>query len=111
MLLAVSIFAFTLILVMVRPKPFNETLAASLGAFFMIASGMVSLPQILEVFTINLNVLFFFLGLMIISAVAEKAGFFHWSAIKVVKIAKGSGKRLLLLIIGLGVVITTFFSN
>lgn len=111
MLLAISIFALTLILVMTRPRPFNEAMAASLGAFFMIASGVVSLPQVLEVFRINLNVLLFFLGLMVVSAVAEKAGFFHWSAFTAVKLAKGSGRRMLLLTIGLGVVITTFFSN
>lgn len=111
MLLAISIFTLTLILVMTRPKPFNEASAASLGAFFMVVGEVVSIPQILETFRVNQNVLLFFLGLMLVSAVAEKAGFFQWSAFRAVKLAKGSGSRLLLLIIGLGVVITAFFSN
>ncbi len=111
MLLAISIFALTLTLVMTRPKPFNEASAASLGAFFMIAGGVVSIPQVMEAFSVNLNVLLFFLGLMLVSAVAEKACFFSWSAFKAVKLANGSGGKLLLLIIALGVVITAFFSN
>lgn len=111
MLLAFSIFALSLMLVILRPKPFNETLAACLGAFFMLASGVVPLPQLLEVFRVNLNVLLFFLGLMLVSALAEISGFFHWSALMTVKLAKGRGNRLLLLTVGLGVVITTFFSN
>jgi len=111
MLLAISIFALTLVLVMTRPKPFNETAAASLGALFMVLGGVVTPPQILSVLQVNLNVLLFFLGLMVVSAVAEKAGFFRWSALGAVKAAKGSGTRLLLFIIGLGVVITAFFSN
>jgi len=109
--LTLCIFVLTLILVMARPKPLNEAAAASLGAFLMLATGVVSLTQAFEVLKASLNILLFFLGLMLVSAVADRAGFFEWSAIKAVRLAKGSGRSLLFVVFGLGAVVTAFFSN
>jgi len=111
MLLTLCIFALTLILIMARPKPLNEAMAASLGAVLMVATSVVSPFQAFEVLKANANVLLFFLGLMLVSVVADKAGFFEWSAVKAVMLANGNGRRLLLIIFGLGAVITAFFSN
>jgi len=77
----------------------------------MIAAGIVSPKQALEVLQATDNILLFFLGLMVISAVADQAGFFKWCAQKAVGLAKGSARKLLLVVFGLGVVITVFFSN
>lgn len=111
MLLASSLFILTLILVMVRPRPLNEAAAVSLGAGLMLATGVVSPGQALEVLRQNANILLFFLGLMLVSAIADRAGFFQWSAAKAVRFAGGSGLHLLLIVFGLGTVITAFFSN
>jgi arsenical pump membrane protein len=111
MVLTLCIFVLTLILVMARPRPLNEATAASLGAFLMLATGVVSLMQAYEVLRASVNILLFFLGLMLVSAVADRAGFFEWSAIKAVKLANGNGRSLLLIVFGLGVVVTAFFSN
>ena len=67
MLLALCIFALTLILIMVRPKHLNEAMAASLGAVLMVATGVVSPIQAFEVLKTSANVLLFFLGLMLVS--------------------------------------------
>lgn len=96
---------------MARPKPLNEATAASIGAGLMLATGVVLPGQALEVLRGNANILLFFLGLMLVSAVAERAGFFEWSAFKAVRLAKGSALLLLLVIFGLGTAITAFFSN
>jgi len=111
MLLTLAIFIATLILVMVRPKPFNEATAAALGALVMLVVGIVSPAQAFDVLKANANVLFFFLGLMLVSTVADRAGFFQWSATLAVRGAHGSGRRLLLIIFGIGTVTTAFFSN
>ena len=111
MILALSIFALTLILIMVRPRPLNEATAASLGALAMLVTGVVSLTQVFEALVTNANILLFFLGLMLISALAERAGFFNWSAFKAIQLANGNGRRLLLIIFGVGAAITAFFSN
>ena len=71
MFLTLCIFALTLILIMVRPKPLNEATAASLGAFLMLATGVVSLGQAFEVLKASANILLFFLGLMLVSVVAD----------------------------------------
>ena len=111
MFLTLCIFALTLILIMVRPKPLNEAIAASLGAFLMLATSIVSPIQAFEVLKASANILLFFLGLMLISVVADQAGFFEWSAVKAIGLANGNGRRLLLIIFGLGAVVTVFFSN
>jgi len=111
MLLILCIFALTLILIMVRPKPLNEAMAASLGAFLMLATSIVSPIQAFEVLKASANILLFFLGLMLVRVVADRVGFFKWSAAKAIILANGNGRRLLLIIFGLGAVVTAFFSN
>ena len=111
MILTLCIFALTLILIMVRPKPLNEATAALLGALLIVVAGKVSPSQTFEVLKSSANILLFFLGLMIVCAIADRAGFFEWSALKAIRLAKGQGRRLLLVLFGLGTVITTFFSN
>ena len=111
MIITLIIFIFTLILIIVRPKPLNEATAALLGAVIMLATSAISPSDTYDVLKTTANILLFFLGLMVVCAVADRAGFFEWSAFKAVKLANGRGRRLLLVLFGLGAVITTFFSN
>jgi arsenical pump membrane protein len=111
MLLSLLIFVPTIALVMWRPKPFNEATAAALGAVIIIIAGVVTPLQSWRVFLANLNVLLFFLGLMVIGIIADKAGFFEWCAQKAVKVAGGKGPALLAVVFGLGTFLTAFFSN
>jgi arsenical pump membrane protein len=111
MFLTLAIFILDLTLIMVRPRPFNEATASALGAAVLLILGLISPIQTWEVLQANANVLLFFLGLMIISVVAEQAGFFTWCAYKSVKMAKGNGNLLLVIVFGLGALLTAFFSN
>lgn len=111
MWIALAISIVTLLLVVVRPKPLNEATAAAIGAVLMVAAGQVSPPQTLEVLRGNINVLLFFLGLMVVSAVAEQAGFFQWGATKAVRLARGNGRALYFIVFLLGTAITAFLSN
>ncbi|MCR4394289.1 MAG: SLC13 family permease [Dehalococcoidales bacterium] len=111
MLLSLIIFIPAITLVMIRPRPLNEATAAALGAALMIIAGVISPLQTWEVLKGSANILLFFLGLMLISIVAEKAGFFAWCAVKAVKAARGRGTLLLAIVFGLGTLITAFFSN
>ncbi len=111
MILALVIFILAIALVMVRPRPFNEATAAGLGAAAMIILGVVSPSDGWQVFLNNLSILLFFMGLMLISIIADKAGFFEWCAQKAVMLAGGKGPVLLALIFGLGTFLTAFFSN
>ncbi len=111
MILALCLFVLSLILVMLRPKPLSEGTAASLGAFLMLVTGVVSPSQAFDVLKSSANILLFFLGLMVVSTVADRSGFFEWGAFRAVRLANGDGRRLLLVIFGLGAAVTTFFSN
>ncbi len=96
---------------MLRPRPFNEATAAALGAVILLIAGVVSPSQIPQVWQANFNILLFFLGLMIISVIADQAGFFEWCTFKAVALSKGRGAVLLGSIFALGAVLTAFFSN
>jgi arsenical pump membrane protein len=111
MILTLAIFIPAIALVMIRPKPLNEATAAALGAMAMVIAAVVSPFQVWEVLRTNAGVLLFFLGLMIISIIADQAGFFEWCAFRAVKIAGGRGTALLGVVFGLGAVLTAFFSN
>jgi arsenical pump membrane protein len=111
MVLAVAIFAVTLLLIILRPKPLNEGTAAAMGAVTILITGVISMEDVYQVFWATDNILLFFLGLMVISAVTDQAGVFKWFAHEAVGLANGSARRLLLVVFGLGVLITTFFSN
>ncbi len=111
MILALAIFAATLVLIVLRPRPLNEGAAAAIGAVTVLLTGVISIDDVGEVFWATDNILLFFLGLMVISTIADQAGIFRWCAHGAVGLANGSARRLLLVVFGLGVLITTFFSN
>lgn len=111
MILALCIFFVTLILIIVRPRPLNEATAAMFGAILMLATSIISPSQLFEVLKDTANILLFFLGLMVVCAIADRAGFFEWSAFKATKLANGQGRRLLLVLFVLGTLVTTFLSN
>jgi arsenical pump membrane protein len=111
MVLSLAIFLPAIALVIWRPKPFNEATAAALGAAAMLIAGLVSPLQVWRVFLANDNVLLFFLGLMLISSIADQAGFFEWCAFKAVKLAGGRSLWLLGGVFVLGALLTAFFSN
>ena len=74
------ILAATLVLVLVRPKNVGEAWWAALGGGAVLVLGLVSLRQAGEVLLETWDALVLLVGMMALSAVAEKAGFFGWAA-------------------------------
>ncbi|PKH45748.1 arsenic transporter, partial [Dehalococcoides mccartyi] len=109
--LALSIFIATILLVIFKPRPFNEAGAICLGAIVMLILGLVPLSNISQIFSANLNILLFFLGLMLVSYFADLSGFFNSAVNLALKLSGGSSWRLLGLVFALGIVITMFMSN
>jgi len=109
--LAALIFAVTLILIVVRPRRLNEAWSAAAGATAMVLAGAISPVTAAKAVAGEWNLFLFFLGLMLTAAVADMAGFFDWAAALAARAAAGSGRRLLLGVLLLGAVITTFLSN
>lgn len=109
--LAAVVFALTLLFVIVRPRRLGEAWSAGAGAIVMLLVGGVAPVAAVAAVAREWNLFLFFLGLMVTAAVADMAGFFDWAAALAVKAAGGSGRRLLLNVLVLGTLITTFLSN
>lgn len=109
--MASVIFVATLALIMLRPKRLNEAFAALGGGSAMIIAGIVSPLQAIQTLFGDWNIFLFFLGMLTLSALAERAGFFDWLAARAALLANGSTRRLYLNVFLLGALISAFLSN
>ena len=111
LILGTAIFLATLMIVMVRPYRVTEAMAAAGGAVLMLVGGFVGIHEAASVLAGQWNTLGFFLGLMVISAIAEEAGVFEALAYKAAAWGRGSSVRLYVAIFFVGTVISAFLSN
>jgi arsenical pump membrane protein len=111
LIFGISIFVLTLGVIMVRPYHISEALASAVGATLMLIGGYLLPGEAIQVLKGQWNIYGFFLGLMIISAIADQAGIFDILAAQTGRLAKGSARRLLLGVFLLGMLITAFLSN
>lgn len=110
-LLSVAIFVLTLFLVIKKPKKIGIGYSATFGALLALAFGVVSLQDVERVIHIVWDPTLAFLGIVFVSILLDKIGFFEWAALHMIHLAKGDGKRLFLYIVLLGALISAFFSN
>ncbi|MDV2990083.1 MAG: ArsB/NhaD family transporter [Dehalogenimonas sp.] len=111
MLISLFIFLLTIIAVLRRPAGVSEAVVGIIGAAVMIGAGYVSLPQTYTVVIDSLNVVLFFLGLMIMVAIAEVSGLVETAANTAARFSHGNGRLLLLVVFGIGIIITILLSN
>lgn len=109
-ILAGILFVATLGFVIIRPRQLNEAWGAAAGGIGMLLLGAVSLREASEIAQNSANILLFLVGMMIVSAVVERAGFFAWAATYAAEWARGNGWLLYLNVFLLGTVITAIFS-
>jgi arsenical pump membrane protein len=105
------IFAATLAAIMIRPFRLNEAIAAVAGAALMLCGGFVRPDEALNVLVQEWNTFGFFLGLMVISALAEEAGIFDALANAAARWGSGSAVRLYIAVFAVGTVISIFLTN
>ncbi len=106
-----AIFAATYVLIAVQRLPFlplNRPAASLLGAVAMVGFGVISLEDAYA--AIDLDVLVFLLGLMLIVGYLEVARFFEWAAEWVVERA-ATPHALLLAVVAGGGLLSAFFVN
>jgi arsenical pump membrane protein len=101
----------TLAAIMTRPYRLNEAIAAAGGAALMLIGGFVGIREAAMLLASEWNTFGFFLGLMIISAIAEEAGVFEALANRATVWGRGSAVRLYVAVFLVGAVISTFLSN
>ncbi|MBO9707908.1 MAG: arsenic transporter [Caulobacter sp.] len=106
-----TIAAIATAAVIARPFRLPEALWAMSGAALLLVTGLLPLSAGLAAVAKGLDVYLFLIGMMLLSEVARREGLFDWVAAYAVNHAKGSPRRLFLLIYGVGVVVTVFLSN
>ena len=102
MILALSIFVFTMVLVIWQPKGLGIGYSASLGAIFALVTGTIALSDIWIVWGIIWNAVLTFIAIVIITIVLDKANFFQWAALHITRFGGGVGLRLFFLMMLLG---------
>lgn len=104
-------FIAVLVLVVVRPRGLSEAVPAVAGAVLMVPLGLITARGALGDLAANATLFLFFLGLMVIAAIADEAGFFERVAYLAARHAGASPKRLLVNVFVAGALITAVLSN
>ncbi len=98
-------------LILVRPKGLAEAWWAGMGAGLLLALRLISVPFAVRAVAKGLDVYLFLVGMMIMSELARREGVFDWVAGHAVRSARGSQRRLFLLIYAVGSIVTVLLSN
>lgn len=105
-----ALFATMLVLVIVRPRRWNEAWWTMLGAAAMLVLGVVSPREAINATLAGKSVLLFLLSLLSLSLLVGKSGFFDWAAIRCARIAKGDARSLYRNAFVLGAIVTATLS-
>lgn len=98
-------------LMLLRPRGVAEVWWVSAGALLLVGLRLIPLRLAAHAIREGLDVYLFLIGMMLLSALAEREGVFDWVAARAVGDARGSAVRLFTLIYLAGVVVTVLLSN
>ena len=108
---APAIFAFTLYLILARPRNLDTGVAAMVGAMLALLAGVITLADVRTVAGIVWDATFALIAIVVISVVLDQAGLFRWAALQMARRAGGNGRSIFLSVILLGAVVSTLFTN
>lgn len=97
--------------VILRPFRWPEAIWAVAGAVLLVALGLLPVNLAWQAVGKGTDVYLFLIGMMLLSELGRREGLFDWIAVLAVNYAKGSPRKLFLLVYLVGVVVTTFLSN
>ncbi|MFK0164249.1 arsenic transporter [Rhizobium sp. NPDC090279] len=106
-----SIAGLTALGVVTRPFRWPEAIWAVLGAALLLAFRLIGPADVWAGISKGFDVYLFLIGMMLLSELARREGLFDWVAAIATSHAKGSPRRLFLLVYAVGVVVTVFLSN
>lgn len=106
-----SIAGLTALGVVTRPFRWPEAIWAVLGAALLVALRLIGPADVWAGISKGFDVYLFLIGMMLLSELARREGLLDWVAAIATSHAKGSPRRLFVLVYVVGVVVTVFLSN
>lgn len=97
--------------VILKPFKISEYIWACAGASILLITGFLSPSNVFSALAKGNDVYLFLVGMMLLAEAARIEGLFDWLAAHATRSAKGSAKRLFLLIYLVGTIVTIFLSN
>src|SRR4051812_27349450 len=97
--------------VIIRPWRVPEYVWAVTGAGALVLFGLLSEKSAVHAIGRGTDVYLFLIGTMVLAELARTEGLFDWLAMQAVRLAKGSSKRLFVLVYLVGTFVTVFLSN
>lgn len=97
--------------VILRPWHLPQALYACLGAAALVFFGLLPPEAALSGIGKGTDVYLFLFGMMLLAEIARQEGLFAYLAAHAARAAKGSPRRLFLMIYGVGILVTSFLSN
>ncbi|MCW2273133.1 arsenic transporter [Rhodoblastus acidophilus] len=97
--------------VILRPFQWHEAIWAVAGAALLVLTGLLPVGAAWTGISRGADVYLFLTGMMLLSEAARREGLFDFLAAEAAKHARGSAKRLFLLVYLVGVLVTVFLSN
>jgi len=110
-LFTLSIAAITTFGVIVRPWSIPEYIWAVLGAAVLVIAGLLPWRSALAAVGKGTDVYLFLIGMMLLAEAARREGLFDWLAAHAVRAARGSARRLFMIVYAVGTLTTIFLSN
>lgn len=94
-----------------HPRGLRLGYATGIGAVASLLLGTVSLGQAAQSFLDIWDAALAFLGIIALSVTLDAMGFFRWAALRVVRLAKGSGVRLYFYVSLVTAAVSILFAN
>jgi arsenical pump membrane protein len=105
------IIGISIVLMLIRPRNIPEVYWIAGGVLLLLVLRLVPLQLAGQAVAKALDVCFFLIGMMLLSALAREHGVFDWLSSVAVRSARGSCSRLFALVYAVGTIVTIFMSN